>query len=190
MNVRHLVAVVLAAVISTIPFVQVRATEISFENYLTIGEGVATGTDFQSQGLIMTASGLGFDVGCGAPKTCLGADQTSPGDFNGTITGTFVLPNTTTPTVVTDLVLDNCCFINTGLSVINFYDALGNLVATSTGSSPAYSGPVASFSDSFSDDALYDIRFDSPSSSPEPGALVLLGSGLATLALVRRARQA
>jgi hypothetical protein len=101
------------------------------------------------------------------------------------MTGTFVIPNTTTVTTVNSLTL-----FGVGPSVISLFDSGNNLIATfstPTGTAPdplfgsvaaySYAGatPVEYFVANFSDAALTQLEFSAAVPEPSTWAMMILG---------------
>jgi hypothetical protein len=151
-------------------------TTVSFTGLTdnTNGNGEVNGTEFVGQGLLLTLNGgLAFNVGCGTGNSCLGADAQSVNDFNGTLTGSF-LGNT-----VGHLAIALCCEGNTGATTITLYDGANNVLASFTGTDINYTGAgVDHFQVTFGFDAMSSLTFGDVNETPEPGSLVLMGSGL------------
>ena len=162
-----------------------RAVTVDFRGLTDVlgTDGEIVGNEFVGQGLLLTViDGLAFNVGCGAPTTCLGADSVAVDDFQGTFRGSFVVPGTSTPVSVSNLQIDFCCTdLMPQHTSTTLFDARGNVIGQFADGDVAYFGrtPVASFVTQLGYDAMSTLSY-SPA-VPEPGSLALLLGGLAAL---------
>jgi PEP-CTERM motif len=153
--------------------------------------GEITGDEFVAQGLQLTlVSGVAFNVGCGTIASCLGADQATADDFEGSFRGTFVSPGTTTPMSVLSLDIDFCCStLKPVPTVTRLFDSGGELIGVFTDGDVAYFGhtPVAWFETRLGYDAMSTLGFERFSPPvPEPTSLVLMLGGVGLLVARRR----
>lgn len=103
---------------TTIQFVTVDFTDLVD---LRSANGEVDGTEFIPQGLVLTTTGIAFNVACGwgsavlpDPGQCLGADAVTIDAGRGAIIGEFVLPGTSVVTTVDILSIELCCVTSTG----------------------------------------------------------------------------
>jgi len=156
--------------------------------------GEITGDAFVSQGLqLALVSGVAFNVGCGTIASCLGADEATADDFEGSFRGTFVSPGTTTPMSVLSLEIDFCCStLKPVPTITRLFDSGGQLIGVFSDGDVAYFGqtPVAWFETRLGYDAMSSLSFERSSPPvPEPTSLVLMLGGVGLL-LARRRGQA
>jgi hypothetical protein len=156
--------------------------------------GEITGDEFVSQGLqLALVRGVAFNVGCGTIASCLGADEATADDFEGSFRGTFVSPGTTTPMSVLSLQIDFCCStLKPVPTTTRLFDSGGELIGVFTDGDVAYFGrtPVAWFETRLGYDAMSSLSFERFSPPvPEPTSLVLMLGGVGLL-LARRRGQA
>src|SRR5687768_143751 len=89
-------SLVIVTVLSLFAFVSVADAApitISFTGLIDneFGNGEVSGNEFLAQGLDLdVVAGSTFNVGCGSPNACLGADLATINDFTGIIEGRFV----------------------------------------------------------------------------------------------------
>src|SRR5262245_61360769 len=141
--------------------------------------GEIVGNEFLGQGLQLTLlDGVAFNVGCGGPATCLGADSVAVDDFQGTILGSFVVAGTTMPVSVSNLQIDFCCSdLMPQRTSTTLFDARGNIIGEFADGDVAYFGktPVASFVTQFGYDAMSTLSYSAAAEAvPEAGSLTLL----------------
>jgi len=140
--------------------------------------GEIRGDEFVSQGLQLQldpVSSVAFNVGCGTIASCLGADQATADDFEGSFRGTFVSPGTTTPVP----------------TVTRLFDSAGQLLGVFTDGDVSYFGqtPVSWFETRLGYDAMSTLSFERFSPSvPEPTSLLLMLGGVGLLLARRRAQ--
>ena len=157
--------------------------------------GEIRGDEFVSQGLQLQldpVSSVAFNVGCGTIASCLGADQATADDFEGSFRGTFVSPGTTTPMSVLSLQIDFCCStLKPVATVTRLFDSAGQLLGVFTDGDVSYFGqtPVAWFETRLGYDAMSTLSFERFSPSvPEPTSLLLMLGGVGVLLAGRRAQ--
>ena len=158
--------------------------------------GEIRGDEFVAQGLQLRldpVSSVAFNVGCGTIASCLGADQTTADDFEGSFRGSFVSPGTTTPISVLSLEIDFCCStLKPVQTTTRLFDSGGQLLGVFTDGDVSYFGqtPVAWFETRLGYDAMSTLSFERFSPSvPEPTSLLLMLGGVGLL-LARRREQA
>lgn len=169
------------------------ATLITFADLTNdpAANGEVDGTEWISHGLLLTSPSL--NVGCGAPA-CLGADQNSISDFNGTIHGSFVVPGSMVPSAVFALGMEFCC---EGLArppgfddqtITSIFSTSGALLAQILDADFFFQSavPIGSFAVDFGSDAMLSLRFNQVA---EPASLGLMLMGLlGAMTLARRRR--
>ena len=182
----------------TFPALAASAETIDFRTLPDVpgAGGEIRGDEFVAQGLQLRldpVSSVAFNVGCGTIASCLGADQATADDFEGSFRGTFVSPGTTTPMSVLSLQIDFCCStLKPVATVTRLFDSGGQLLGVFTDGDVSYFGqtPVAWFETRLGYDAMSTLSFERFSPSvPEPTSLLLMLGGVGLL-LARRREQA
>ncbi len=147
------------------------------------------GNLFESVGLLLS-SPVGLVTACGGECLSAGAQT-----YTGVITGTFVSPNTITPTTASSL---SFSVVESNHEVISLYDSGNNLITTLTGSGTLnYNGAtaVSYFVDDLHYDGLYQASYTlaSVNAVPEPStwAMMILGfAGIGFMAYRRKSKPA
>jgi PEP-CTERM motif len=154
-----------------------------------IQDSPVAGNLFESVGLLLS-SPAGLVTACGGDCLSAGAQT-----YTGVITGTFVSPNTITPTTASSL---SFSVVESNDAVISLYDSGNNLVTTLTGSGTlTYNGAtaVSYFVDDLNYDGLYQASYTlaSVNAVPEPStwAMMILGfAGVGFMAYRRKSKPA
>jgi hypothetical protein len=181
----------------TFPALAASAETIDFRTLPDVpgAGGEIRGDEFVAQGLQLRldpVSSVAFNVGCGTIASCLGADQATADDFEGSFRGTFVSPGTTTPMSVLSLQIDFCCStLKPVATVTRLFDSGGQLLGVFTDGDVSYFGqpPVSWFETRLGYDAMSTLSFERFSPSvPEPTSLLLMLGGVGLLLARRRAQ--
>lgn len=168
----------------------------------TSSNGEITGSEFNSSGLDLSTPDLALNVGCSSlpeGSQCVGADFVSINDFDGTIVGNFVLPDTSIDAFVDTLSIELCCVgppdaqqTTPGFTTVTELFDFNDFLITSFFGSFTYEGdtPVSYFKTHLDFNAIDTVSFTNLGAAiPEPSTFGLFAIGLAGLGVMTRRRR-